>query len=82
MYIAIALNKKVIAQAYVLLASIAVNVKEKVTLYVLHSNLEKEDIDVLRQALKINTAIGHEVVELHIDESIFMGFPYNSLWIA
>ena len=80
MNIAIALNKKVIVQAYVLLASIAVNVKEKVTLYVLHSNLEKEDIDALRQALKINTAIGHEVVELHIDESIFIGFPYNSLW--
>lgn len=33
MNIAIALNKKVIVQAYVLLASIAVNVKEKVTLY-------------------------------------------------
>lgn len=78
--IAIALNRKVVVQAYVLLASIASNVKEKVTVYVMHSELTDNDIASLRQALKINTNIEHEVVSLNIDKEVFEGFPYNQWW--
>lgn len=78
--IAIALNRKVIVQAYVLLASIASNVKEKVTVYVMNSELTDNDIELLKQALKINTNIEHEVVPFSINKSIFEGFPYNQFW--
>lgn len=78
--IAIALNKEVLAQAYVMLRSVAKNhTSSQVCVYVLHSELSNENCAFLQDALLRGRA-DHRMVFLKIDPAKVEGMPYNRLW--
>lgn len=79
--IAIALNSNVIIQSYVLLVSIAVNIKSHVNLYVLHSSLSNEELSALQTALNTGKEDSlNDLIEVKIDEDDFKGLPFNQFW--
>lgn len=78
--IAIALNKKVLPQAYVMLRSVAKNhISGRICVYVLHSELSSENCAFLQDAL-LRGMEGNRMVFLKIDPAQVSGLPYNQLW--
>lgn len=78
--IAIALNKKVLPQAYVMLRSVAKNhISSRICVYVLHSELSSDNCAFLQDAL-LRGMEGNRMVFLKIDPAQVSGLPYNQLW--
>jgi lipopolysaccharide biosynthesis glycosyltransferase len=77
--IAIALNRKVLPQAAVLLRSVALNNEEQeVRVYVLYSELTADDLKMLEEALYY--CGNNELVGVPIDRNKFDGLPSNQFW--
>lgn len=78
--IAIALNKNVLPQAYVMLRSVAKNhISSRICVYVLHSELSSDNCAFLQDAL-LRGMEGNRMVFLKIDPAQVSGLPYNQLW--
>lgn len=78
--IAIALNKNVLPQAYVMLRSVAKNhISSRMCVYVLHSELSSDNCAFLQDAL-LRDMEGNRMVFLKIDLAQVSGLPYNQLW--
>lgn len=78
--IAIALNKNVLPQAYVMPRSVAKNhISSRICVYVLHSELSSDNCAFLQDAL-LRDMEGNRMVFLKIDPAQVSGLPYNQLW--
>jgi len=78
--IAIALNKEVLFQAYVMLRSLAKNhTSGQICVYVLHSGFHGDDCAFLKDAL-LRGKESNQIVFLEIDPGKVDGLPYNHLW--
>jgi len=78
--IAIALNNQVIIPAYVMIHSLVINNTENpLCLYVLHSELTEENMNLLKKAMQLDK--NNNVIHfIKIDASKTIGLPYNEFW--
>ena len=77
--IAIALNKNLLLQSCVLLASIAVNnPDEAVRVYVLHSELTDEDIELMQKT--IDDYYSYQIIPVFLERNLFSDLPEKSYW--
>jgi len=80
MNIAIALNNQVIIPAYVMIHSLVINNTEHpLYLYVLHSELTEENMNLLKEAMQIDKN-NNDIHFIKIDPSKTIGLPYNEFW--
>lgn len=78
MNVATALNKKYLYYTGVMLTSLCVNNKEHIDAYLLHSELENEDIGILQDSLK---QYDISIISLKVDAGQFnVKLPRNSQW--
>lgn len=78
--VAIALNKEVLYQAYVMLRSLAQNhISTQICVYVLHSELNTDNCAFLQDAL-LRGMEHNQVIFVKIDPEKVQGLPYNHLW--
>ena len=77
--IAIALNKNLLLQSCILLASIAVNnPDEAVRVYVLHSELTDEDIELMQKT--IDDYYSYQIIPVFLKRNLFSDLPEKSYW--
>ena len=78
--VAIALDRNVLFAAYVTIRSLAKNNSvHQIYVYVLHSELTKEDCESLRDAL-LREMRDNQMIFIEVDPSKFSNLPYNRLW--